>query len=64
MGTTWADLIADPEAGYDLVGWWWYGGGHLPYWFTLDDGVVVQVQEQYPPDPKLARQGLWGKWCT
>jgi hypothetical protein len=46
MGTTWADLIADPEAGYDLVGWWWYGGGHLPYWFTLDDGVVVQVQEQ------------------
>jgi hypothetical protein len=48
-GDTWADLIADPEAGYDLVGWWWYGGGHLPYWFTLDDGVIVQVQEQYLP---------------
>lgn len=46
---TWAELIADPEAGYDLVGWWWYGGGQLPYWFTLDDWVVVQVQEQYLP---------------
>jgi hypothetical protein len=46
---TWADLIADPEADHDLVGWWWYGHGHLPYWFILDDGVVVQVQEQYLP---------------
>lgn len=46
---TWADLIADPEAGYDLVGWWWYDGGHPPYWLTLDDGIVVQVTQHYLP---------------
>jgi len=46
---TWADLMADPEAGYSLVGWWWYGGGYLPYWLTLDDGIVVQVTQHYLP---------------
>ena len=46
---TWADLIADPESAHDLVGWGWYGGGHLPCWLTLDDGIVVQVTEQYLP---------------
>ena len=46
---TWADLIADPESAHDLVGWWLYGGGHLPCWLTLDDGIVVQVSEQYLP---------------
>jgi len=46
---TWADLIADPESAHDLVGWGWYGGGHLPCWLTLDDGIVVQVSEQYLP---------------
>jgi hypothetical protein len=46
---TWADLMADPESDYNLVGWWWYGDGYLPYWLTIDDGVVVQVQEQYLP---------------
>ena len=46
---TWADLIADPESARDLVGWGWYGGGHLPCWLTLDDGIVVQVSEQYLP---------------
>ncbi len=46
---TWADLMADPESDYNLVGWWWYGDGHLPYWLTIDDGVVVQVTEQYLP---------------
>ena len=46
---TWADLIADPESAHALVGWWLYGGGYLPYWLTLDDGIVVQVSEQYLP---------------
>ncbi|MFH1331032.1 MAG: hypothetical protein ABIJ48_10330 [Actinomycetota bacterium] len=46
---TWADLMADPEVDYDLVGWWWYGDGYLPYWLTIDDGVVVQVTEHYLP---------------
>ena len=46
---TWADLIADPESAEGLVGWEWYGNGRLAYWFLLDDGVVVQVEEQYQP---------------
>ncbi len=46
---TWADLMADPESDYNLVGWWWYGDGDLPYWLTIDDGVVVQVTEHYLP---------------
>ncbi len=46
---TWADLMADPESDYNLVGWWWYGDGYLPYWLTIDDGVVVQVTEHYLP---------------
>jgi hypothetical protein len=46
---TWQALIADPESGYDTVGWWWYGTDQLPYWFTIQDGVVVQVREHYLP---------------
>ncbi len=46
---TFDGLFADPENGYELVGWWWYGTGHLPYWLTLDNGTVVQISEQYLP---------------
>jgi hypothetical protein len=46
---TWGRLVADPESGYEVTGWWWYGTGHLPYWLTLRDGVVVQVMEHYLP---------------
>ena len=46
---TWAELLAAPESAADLFGWNWYGAGQLPYWFTLQDGIVVQIQEQYLP---------------
>jgi hypothetical protein len=46
---TWADLMADPESDHSVVGWWWYGDGHPPYWLTIDDGVVVQVTWHYLP---------------
>jgi hypothetical protein len=44
---TWSSLLSDPEAGYELVGWAWYGSGYSPYWLIIDDGLVVQVSEQY-----------------
>ena len=46
---TWAELLAAPESAADRLGWSWYGDGQLPYWFTLQDGVVVEIQEQYLP---------------
>jgi len=46
---TWAELLAAPESAADRLGWNWYGDGQLPYWFTLQDGVVVEIQEQYLP---------------
>jgi hypothetical protein len=46
---TWANLIADPQSAHDLVGWWWFGAERPAYWLTLDDGIVVQVSEQYLP---------------
>lgn len=45
----WRTLLADPESGYDTVGWQGHGTGRLPYWFTLGDGVVVQVREHSLP---------------
>ena len=45
----WAELTADPDAAFDLTGFWWYGGGQLPFWLTIDDGIVVQMAEQYLP---------------
>jgi len=44
---TWAQLLANPDS--DVVPWFWYGYGSLPYWLTIDDGVIVQVEEQYLP---------------
>ena len=46
---TFADLIADPESALDTQGWYWYGAGEVPFWLTLSDGVVIQVEEQYLP---------------
>ena len=42
-------LSADPESGYDLVGWWWYGLGELPFSLTLDGDSVIQLSELYVP---------------
>ena len=46
---TWAALFAEPDSAAEAVGWQWYGLGALPYWLVVQDGVVVQVQEQYLP---------------
>lgn len=46
---TWADLIANAESAHTLVGWRWFGDQRPAYWLTLDDGIVVQVSEQYLP---------------
>jgi hypothetical protein len=45
----WAELLDDPEAATDQLGWSWYGYGELPYWFTIQDGYVIQIHEQYLP---------------
>ncbi|MDH3306885.1 MAG: hypothetical protein OEO77_05145 [Acidimicrobiia bacterium] len=45
----WSGLLAEQSAGGLPDGWQWYGGGALPYWLTLQDGVVVHVAEQYLP---------------
>jgi hypothetical protein len=46
---TFADLIADHESALDTQGWYWYGAGEVPFWLTLSDGVVIQIEEQYLP---------------
>ncbi len=45
----WARLLAEDAPGGLAENWQWYGGGALPYWLVLSDGVVVQVTEQYLP---------------
>jgi len=30
-------------------GWIWYGGGLLPYWVLVEDGVILAIDEQYLP---------------
>jgi hypothetical protein len=46
---TWAELLADPDMAKDELGWFWYGAGQAPFWLTLQDGVIVQIVEQYLP---------------
>ena len=46
---TWVELSANPDMAEEQVGWSWYGAGFAPYWLTLQDGVVVQIVEQYIP---------------
>lgn len=45
----WFELLADPELAEDELGWSWYGYAELPYWFTIQDGYVVHIREQYLP---------------
>lgn len=46
---TWVAMLDDPESADDDLEWSWYGSGALPYWFTLQDGYVVAIEEQYLP---------------
>ncbi|HZD22841.1 MAG TPA: hypothetical protein VE569_05490 [Acidimicrobiia bacterium] len=46
---TWYRLTDNPESAVETLGWHRYGLGDLPYWLTLQDGVIVQVEEQYLP---------------
>ncbi len=46
---TWAELLASPDMAEEQLGWFWYGAGLAPYWLTLQDGVIVQIVEQYLP---------------
>jgi hypothetical protein len=44
---TWSILLgAEINPG---LGWDWYGAGSLPYLFTVHDGVITHVVEQYLP---------------
>jgi hypothetical protein len=44
---TWSVLLGgEDDPGLD---WDWYGGGELPYDFTVEAGVIVEVQEVYLP---------------
>lgn len=45
----WSELLDNPDTATELLGWHWYGSALLPYWFTIQDGFVVQIQEQYLP---------------
>ena len=46
---TWAELLANPDMAADELGWFWYGAGLAPFWLTMQDGVIVQIVEQYLP---------------
>ena len=46
---SWVELFADPDMAEEQLGWFWFGAGFAPYWLTLQDGVVVQIVEQYIP---------------
>lgn len=44
---TWSVMLGGEEdPGLD---WQWYGAGLLPYWWHLDDGTAVLIEEQYLP---------------
>ncbi len=44
-----AEAMADPESTVETHGWHWYGANMAPMWLTLDDGIIVQIEEQYLP---------------
>ena len=46
---TFGDLLSDPDSALTTQGWYWYGAGDIPYWLTLSDDVVIQIEEQYLP---------------
>jgi hypothetical protein len=44
---TWSVLLGgEDDPGLE---WDWYGSGTLPYDFTVQNGVVVEIEEQYLP---------------
>lgn len=44
---TWSVLLGgEDDPGLE---WDWYGSGTLPYEFTVQNGVIVEVEEQYLP---------------
>jgi hypothetical protein len=44
---TWRVLLgSEDDPG---LAWQWYGMGTLPYHFTVEDGVVTAIEEQYLP---------------
>ncbi len=47
--TVFEQLTADPASSINMEGWSWYGSGYLPYWLTIADSRVVQIEEQYLP---------------
>jgi hypothetical protein len=46
---TWIELLDETEIADEELGWFWYGSAISPYWLTLQDGMVVQIVEQYLP---------------
>jgi hypothetical protein len=46
---TWVKLLSNPDMAEKQLGWFWYGAGLAPYWLALQDGVIVQITEQYLP---------------
>jgi len=46
---TWVQLLSNPDMAEEQFGWSWYGAASSPYWLTLQDGIVVQISEQYLP---------------
>lgn len=46
---TFGNLMSDPESALETQGWYWYGAGVSPYWLTIADDVVIQIEEQYLP---------------
>jgi hypothetical protein len=45
----WVELLADPESAPDPYDWHWYGYGTAPYWLTIQDGLVIHINELYLP---------------
>lgn len=45
----WVELLANPDMAEEQLGFFSYGAGLSPYWLTLQDGVIVQIVEQYIP---------------
>ena len=46
---TWVELTEEPDMAEKQLGWFWYGANLSPYWLTTQDGIVVQIVEQYLP---------------
>lgn len=46
---TLAILMENPGSAVEQLGWSWLGWPPLIVWLTMNDGVVVQIAEQYVP---------------